>query len=88
LNVIDRRNPIYAIMETRQRWLRLMSISWGAGVLGSIMFVAWGWSHVFARVWLCVGLGAGLFFAIWHFLEWKAAVSQAAGNIPEADDPT
>jgi threonine/homoserine/homoserine lactone efflux protein len=68
-------NPIYALMESRHRWLILASMSFGAGTLGAVMFLAWGWSHGFDRLWFYLGLVGAVYFLWRAFQQWKEGIA-------------
>ena len=65
-------NPVYAIMESRHRWLILAGLSFGAGCFGAMAMLADGWSHTLARVWLYAGLLVAIYFVVRAVLDWNS----------------
>ena len=70
-------NAVYAILESKYRWLSLAGISFTAGCVGAMMMLALAWSHVVALVWLYLGLALTIYFCVRAFLEWKADAEAA-----------
>ena len=65
-------NAVYAILESKHRWLSLAGISFTAGCVGAMMMLALTWSHGVARTWLYLGIVLAIYFCVRAFLEWKA----------------
>ena len=70
-------NPWYTLMESEHRWLYLSAIVFGAGCVGAIAIVGYGWSHTLARIWFYAALLVTVGLLIKAFLEWR--------NPPERD---
>jgi hypothetical protein len=83
-------NPIYAILESPHRWLILAGLSFLAGLLGTMMMLAYAWPHWLARVWFLIGLALAIYFLVQAFLDWNADLPAApeVQRMPEAgSDP-
>ncbi|HEY8686697.1 MAG TPA: hypothetical protein VIO57_13930 [Chloroflexota bacterium] len=76
-------NAVYAILESKYRWLSLAGISFTAGCVGAMMMLAFEWRHEVALVSLYLGLLLTVFFGVRAFLEWKSA-AEASLN-PRSD---
>jgi hypothetical protein len=66
-------NSVYAILESKYRWLTLAGLSFTAGCVGAIIMLAFTWRHEVALVWLYLGLLLTVFFCARAFLDWKSA---------------
>ncbi len=65
-------NAVYAILESKYRWLSLAGISFTAGCVGAMMMLALTWRHEVALVWLYLGILLSIYFCVRAFLAWKA----------------
>ena len=78
---------VYAILESPHRWSILAGISLGAGILGAVIIIAYGWSHWLARIWFLAGLAIALYCAVSLLLQLKAEIDAAAAQdqaLPQA----
>lgn len=64
-------NPVYTILESKQRWLILAGLSFTAGCVGAMMMLAFEWKHVVVSAWLYLGLALTLVFLVRAFVDWK-----------------
>jgi hypothetical protein len=56
------------------------------------MFLAWGWSHAFDRLWFYLGVAVTAYFLWRAFQQWKEGIifqpeDQPRGETRRADDP-
>jgi hypothetical protein len=61
-------------MESPYRWLILAGLAFGAGCIGAMAMIAYGWPHLLPRLWLVAGLVLTAAFLVLALLQWKAAV--------------
>jgi fatty acid desaturase len=67
----------YSIRESPQMWLILAGISGLLTLVGTIAFIAYGWSHILAKLYLYVGLAVVLVCLIMALLDWKERMEEA-----------
>ena len=64
-------NPWYTLMESEHRWLYLSVIVFGAGCIGAIAVVGYGWSHTLARIWFYAALLVTIGLLFKAYAEWR-----------------
>ena len=79
-------NPIYTIMESRQRWLILAGIALTIGSVGAIAIITYNWSHWLARAWFYAGALATLIFLGLAIHQWIVETTERAEAIARAQE--
>lgn len=77
-------NPVYALMESRYRWLILAAFAFGAGVIGAIAMLVYAWPYWLARAWFYLGFIITIGCLIQAFRTWRAGLDLS--DIPGRSD--
>lgn len=70
---------IYAITDSRHRWLILAAIAFTAALLGTMAILAYGAGHVLGLLWFYALVALTLYCLVQAFLEWKGEAEDALG---------
>ena len=77
----------YAIAESPHRWLILAGITITAGLIGTMMMLAFEWPHAVARVWMWGAIFLTLAFLVAAFVEWTRRVEETLPPGDRAEGP-
>jgi hypothetical protein len=67
----------YAIAESPHRWLILAGITITAGLIGTLLMLAFEWPHVVAAIWMWASIFITLAFLVAAFVDWKNRIEES-----------
>lgn len=75
----------YSIAESPYRWLILAGISITAGLIGTMLMLAFAWPHIVASIWLWASLFLTAAFLVAALVEWKNRIEESLPPLEEGD---